>query len=900
MRIRLLLISIITALSLFTISCDFESFDFSKEGHWELPDGSVPEVDSHVDADAEPDSCIEEEEVCDNADNDCDGVIDNGFNLQEDPSNCGSCNNVCSFEYAVTTCVGGECQMGDCFPGHFNRNNDPSDGCEYGCFISNDGTELCDGVDNDCDGSVDEDFDLQVDPNNCGACSNVCVFLNGVGACSGSSCTIGSCVGGYADADGSPDNGCECKMDLTEGTTICTEGTPGTCAVTEVCADTDGDGTAYCATIPLEICDGKDNDCNGLTDADDDLAADAQVGITCYGDPDGLCAEPAHSGLTSCVNGIVECAGPNLLYTNSIAETCNGVDDDCDGVIDDSSSDAGASCGSSSTFPCSLGTILCVNAALECVGAVEPTGGETCNSVDDDCNGVVDDNPSDAGGQCDIPIPPPGGATSPCQAGTLQCTGGAIQCNGSIGPTSSVDSCGVDANCDGVLNNQPDLTSDIYNCGGCGNDCTTGGGLNVDWTCEASACVNNGCNPGYYDIDGAPGCEYPCIYNGSETCNGIDDDCNGLDDDGLTAPTPASVCGVSPAATAPECTSNVTVQCTAGTWQCTFPANVCNNVNCASTAEICDTLDNNCNGSLNENVPQYATSCTSDAGLPYPGHGACQTTGTFICDGDDAVKCDAVKGDCAPNCDEECDGIDNDCDGLVDEHLNTNSGDDYYVRPNVTLIGGGTYIMSFEASRPDSSDSVAGTGNGYTCSSGCTPLPNAPAGVPLDETVACSVTNKIPWFNVSPIEVEQACSAIGGRICTLDEWKTTCHSNNSCTWGYGTTCTSTENSTRFCNLASFDFDTSASADGIQDGLLPTESGELGQCYAEWGTDDVYDITGNLREITKISTDNYALMGGSFMHEVEDGATCDYDFYMVGEEFQLWDTGFRCCFDTDPR
>ena len=47
-------------------------------------------------------------------------------------------------------------------------------------------SELCDGLDNDCDYSIDEDFNLMGDNNNCGYCGNVCP--------SGYVCESGECV----------------------------------------------------------------------------------------------------------------------------------------------------------------------------------------------------------------------------------------------------------------------------------------------------------------------------------------------------------------------------------------------------------------------------------------------------------------------------------------------------------------------------------------------------------------------------------------------------------------------------------------------------------------------------------------------------------------------------------
>jgi hypothetical protein len=99
-------------------------------------------------------------------------------------------------------------------------------------------------------------------------------------------------------------------------------------------------------------------------------------------------------------------------------------------------------------------------------------------------------------------------------------------------------------------------------------------------------------------------------------------------------------------------------------------------------------------------------------------------------------------------------------------------------------------------------------------------------------------------------------------------------------------------------LGEYDFDSGTAGD--QDGLLVTGSSSLGQCFADWGGGgDLFDITGNLREITKEASNQYPLMGGAFNTGAEGGAACDYDFYVVDSSFQLLDTGFRCCFDGNP-
>jgi hypothetical protein len=45
---------------------------------------------------------------------------------------------------------------------------------------------------------------------------------------------------------------------------------------------------------------------------------------------------------------------------------------------------------------------------------------------------------------------------------------------------------------------------------------------------------------------------------------------------------------------------------------------------------------------------------------------------------------------------------------------------------------------------------------------------------------------------------------------------------------------------------------------------------------------------------------YPLLGGSYLTADESSAMCDYSFFRVDWDFRLFDTGFRCCFDSDPR
>ncbi|HRN80674.1 MAG TPA: MopE-related protein, partial [Ferruginibacter sp.] len=162
------------------------------------------------------------------------------------------------------------------------------------------------------------------------------------------------------------------------------------------CNDTDN--TVYPGAP--ELCDGKDNDCDGQIDEDG--------GVTWYQDSDNDGFGNANVSTVSCtqptgyVTNSLDCDdADNTIYPGA-PELCDGKDNDCDGQIDE---DGGATWyqdldndgfgnANVSTVSCTQPTGYVTN-SLDCDDAdntIYPGAPELCDGKDNDCNGLVDDN----------------------------------------------------------------------------------------------------------------------------------------------------------------------------------------------------------------------------------------------------------------------------------------------------------------------------------------------------------------------------------------------------------------------------------------------------------------------------------------------------------------------------
>lgn len=305
-----------------------------------------------------------------------------------------------------------------------------------------------------------------------------------------------------------------------------------------------------------ETCDGIDNDCDGAADE----------GCQCITGHKKSCYSGAATteGVGPCAAGEQVCDatgmwGPCVNEVKPKSELCNRVDDDCNGTTDDMG-----------YTKCSIGS--CETMILTCQDGKlnscddPPETLEVCDGMDNNCNGLEDETFPNKGKACKVD-----GKFGPCAQGVWDCKNGVETCY--VTAMKGFESCNnIDDDCDGVVDN------DVP---GTGFDCGTGY-LGV---CAQGTIT---CVAGKIDC-------FPITPSSMEKCNGIDDDCDGtIDDDN---PGGNIVCDTGKAG-----------DCALGTTACSNGVLTCNS-NSSGVMEVCNGLDDNCDGTIDEGNPEGGVAC---------------------------------------------------------------------------------------------------------------------------------------------------------------------------------------------------------------------------------------------------------------------------------------------------
>jgi len=633
-----------------------------------------------ADADVHPNA----EEVDNDVDDDCDGLVDEGTATYDDDGD-------------GWTEAGGDC--------------DDDDERTYPTAV-----ESCDGIDNDCDLAVDEGT-VCVDDDGDG-------YSEADGDCDDT--TDASWPGAPESADGR-DNDCDGLVD--DGTAAFDDDGDCYCEDSSTCNGTieascttlgfedcdDADATAYPSAA--EVCDDVDNDCNG--DVDEATATDA---LTWYVDGDGDGYGDASTWTVSCnqpagyVGNATDCDDTSAVIRPLATELCDGADNDCDGSVDEAdaadASDWFADGDADGFGDPDLGTTACdaplgyVDDDTDCDDAdadVNPDATEVCDLVDNDCDGTTDGSDAtdrgtwyqDADGDgygnrsvYSVSCTAPSGYVS---TGT-DCNDG----NAGANPAATETCDSVDNDCDGSTDEG--LTSTYYrdaDADGYGTSSTTTSACSAPSGYVSTA---TDCNDGNSAINPAA----------TETCDSVDNDCDGGTDEGVTTTyyrdADSDGYGTS---------STTTSACSAPTGYVSTSGD-CNDGSSSAypgRAETCDSLDNDCDGSTDEGVTTtyyrdadgdgYGTSSSTTTGCSAPSgyvsnssdcndsnsalnpntvwyrdadgdsYGSASTTTTsctqpsgYVSTGTD---CNDSSASAYPGRTETCDSIDNDCDGSTDE-----------------------------------------------------------------------------------------------------------------------------------------------------------------------------------------------------------------------------------------
>jgi hypothetical protein len=379
-------------------------------------------------------ACAGTEELCNGSDDNCDGQVDEG----------------CSCKQGETQkCYSGPKELegkGACKAGEQICDDRGNWGACTGEVVP--GSEKCNGLDDDCDGQLDEE--LGTITCGLGACKTTveaCAKGMPVPCIPPKGSDKEKCDGVDDNCDGKVDEGCNCLDGKTQACYTGSKDTQGKGACkdgTQTCMNGAWGACTGDITPQPETCNGIDDNCDGFADE-----KNPGGGGSCDTGKKGVCA----AGKEACEGGKIVC---NQLVASS-TEKCNGLDDNCSGQADEGNPEGGGTCDTGLLGACKVGAFKCQDAKLKCSQTVQPTP-EKCNNIDDNCSGQTDEGNPEGGGDCNT------GLKGVCAAGKQKCQAGQLVCSQTTqdGPETCNN---LDDDCDGMV--------DEGNPGG-GNACSTG------------------------------------------------------------------------------------------------------------------------------------------------------------------------------------------------------------------------------------------------------------------------------------------------------------------------------------------------------------------------------------------------------------------------------------------